>query len=837
MVGLRQASVPVALLLLVLSARARGGTRIRRDGSRWVLGNGSVERAIETEPFLRTISITNRMAQPPRRHAVESRGFALALDGGKLRLTAADFAVGTPKAEGGGEAATLRVPLSCAKHGVDVVAVYRLGGDAFYLRKRLAIDPGEHLLNWVDVEALKLGGLELQRFDKKPMPFRMVPWDIAVGRPLFAGKELFLGVEHPASQNTFDKAGWVSLRQHPGRRGKVVTEPAVIGACPDRPRERLLDTFGRYVAENRARPVKRQVHWIAYFHAGMEDAFCREKIAVAERVFRQRGAPIDVVLMDSGWTEPQSIMRISSRRPGRVKMMSALVRERLGARLGLHVITSGVKPMVDKDWLAAQGYDMIYHTSKRKGAYCFADPRVFAEFRDNLVRYVKDYGIAAYKFDWGHFACGQAGHRGHLPGTEYGFEAGATNFARVHKALREANPDIFLFNTGWYSPWWLWSYDAVFSAGADYNFGLGGPPSFATSSLLCTWRDATIRGNLVEWSPTFPLNSLMTVDPISYWWHDWNVRAESPLRPFTDYFIVACLRGTQMTEIYNNIAAWSGAHADAAAAVLKWAKAHDDVLMAATRFIGGDPLKGEPYGYAHFARDGRGILVVRNPDLEPHAVTIPFDETAGMWPGDNEHVVRVVYPHVARLPARVRYGSKLTVDLLSHEVQVLEVWPQDAVPAAVAATPPRPTGPAPKVFPPRVDGGQYVVPLAVPAGARARVAFLFRQRGVKGKVTLDGKPVAAMAPHLKLPDAKDRPRGTKARASSWSLFGVEVGEGKHEVRFEPAAASKQSVRIVVDVRGARPDAAPPAKEAALLPQNWAAEARSVKAFTLPALAP
>ena len=54
-------------------------------------------------------------------------------------------------------------------------------------------------------------------------------------------------------------------------------------------------------------------------------------------------------------------MKIYPKRPNRLEFMSKLVQERLGAKLGLHVITSGVKETVDEDYLAAQGYDMIYH--------------------------------------------------------------------------------------------------------------------------------------------------------------------------------------------------------------------------------------------------------------------------------------------------------------------------------------------------------------------------------------------------------------------------------------------------------------------------------------------
>ena len=878
-----------AMVCLVISMPRSGeaATQVTQQAGRWVLTNACVERVIETMPFLHTVSITNKLANNCRTQSVESRGFVLSLDNHSLQLTAADFLAGTPEAGEYKGGAQLVVPLSCQKHCVSMIVTYRLDDEAFYLRKQLEIDSGAHLLNWVNVESLRLTGQKLQRFGQEPMPFRGQPWDIPVGRPLLAGREFFLGVEHPASINSFDKSGWISLRQHPGRKGTTTTEPAVLGVCPDRPRERVLDYFERYIDENRARAVKRSLQWIAYFAAGMEDDACREKIAVAEKVFRKRGVPLDMVLMDSGWTEPRSIMGIARQRPDRLALMAKLARERLGTRLGLHVITSGVKRMVDKDWLAAQGYDMIYHKDKQHGAYCFADPRVFAVFRDNLVRYVREYGIAAYKFDWGHFQCDQAGHRGHLPGIEYGFEAGAMNFVRVHQALRQANPEIFLFNTGWYSPWWLWSYDAVFASGADYNFGLSGPPSFSTASLLCTWRDATIRGNIVRWSPYFPINSLMTVDPISYWWHLWDVRAESPLRPFADYYVTACLRGTQMTEVYNNIAAWDDAHADAAAAVLKWMVANDDVLLASTRYIGGDPLASEPYGYAHFTKAGRGIVVVRNPTIEPQAMSITFDETAGMWPGDKQHVVRVVYPFCMVLPETVRYGSTCSVPLLSHEARVLEIWPIAALPEPMPigcryqvkarapgktafqldalpeklelfspvpladGTPiaggehryvtPQPKDASEKVpelapgsF--RTEAGRYILLVNVAAGAQARVSLLFSQPKLEGDLILDGKATAVLAPHLRLPDAKDRPRGERARASNWSLFGVDIGAGRHELAFQLAKMPKQPPVAIIDVRRAVPPTttleishSPLDREVEpLLPQNWAWQVRQVK---------
>jgi hypothetical protein len=885
----------VLALWTVVSNPGPDAARVSQQAGRWVLANDCLQRTIDTSPRLHTVAITNRRTRPERRHAVESQEFTLALDGESLRLTAADFAVENVRGQRGASGAELDVRLACAKHGVGVTVHYQIGDRQPYLRKRLEIEPGEHLVNWVDVETLRLPGVELARFDQDPMPFRGHPWDIAVGRPLFAGREMFLGVEHPASVNAFDAQGWITLRQHPGRKGRLETAPAVIGMAADEPRQRLLDVFEEYVRANRARPVKRSIQWVAYFAVDMDDEACRQKIAVAEQVFRRRQVPLDMVLMDSGWTDPQSIMRISPQRPDRLALMTQLARERLGCGLGLHVITSGVKSMVDKDWLAAQGYDMIFHKSKSQGAYCFADPRVLDEFQRNLVGFVRQYGIAAYKFDWGHFACPAANHRGHLPGEVYGFEAGASNFARAQQAFRQANPDIFLFNTGWYSPWWLWTYDAVFASGADYNFGLAGPPAATTAALLCTWRDATIRGNIVRWSPFFPIDSLMTVDPISYWWHEWDVRSESPLRPFTDYFLLAALRGTQMTEIYNNIAAWSPAHAEAAADVLRWMKAHDDVILASTRYFGGDPLQAMPYGYAHFDRRNHGVIALRNPSVEPRGITVPFDEQTGMWPAGREYIVRVVYPYTQVLPERARYGDIVHQELGADEVRVLEVWPLDALPepmpvgcryrvasrepgsttfrlaandreigwlspvklaGATAAGPAQYTLrlPAP-VTPPSAapavraalagPASRLTATIDVPPAAQARVSLVFAGRGVTGTMMLDGKPVAPDMPHVRLADVGNRTTGLRAQAADWSLFGLDVGPSHHELTFVPVAGGKSKqippVRLVVDATADAPgeqvlriEHAPLDRPThADLPQNWAWQMRSATVALVP----
>ena len=144
---------------------------------------------------------------------------------------------------------------------------------------------------------------------------------------------------------------------------------------------------------------------------------------------------------------------------------------------------------------------------------------------------------------------------------------------------------------------------------------------------------------------------------------------------------------------------------------------------------------------------------------------------------------------------------------------------------------------------PRIEGNACVVPLHVPEGSRVRVAFQFAQPKVEGQVFFDGAPVAADAPHIRLPDAGKRQFGTRAEARDWSLFGLDVGPGEHEVRFQPKSGGMPRGGVLVlldsssDLRPTQTihlkhEAVPRGNEV-LLPQNWAWELRSADQFPLP----
>ena len=79
-----------ALLTVAIAATAGAAAKVDQEGSRWTLANESLQRVVQTEPSLHTISLTNKLTAQPHQHTLQSQGFRLVLDDGKLTLEAAE---------------------------------------------------------------------------------------------------------------------------------------------------------------------------------------------------------------------------------------------------------------------------------------------------------------------------------------------------------------------------------------------------------------------------------------------------------------------------------------------------------------------------------------------------------------------------------------------------------------------------------------------------------------------------------------------------------------------------------------------------------------------------
>jgi hypothetical protein len=128
-----------------------------------------------------------------------------------------------------------------------------------------------------------------------------------------------------------------------------------------------------------------------------------------------------------------------------------------------------------------------------------------------------------------------------------------------------------------------------------------------------------------------------------------------------------------LQELYINPKILTETMWDDLAAAAKWSRDNSDVLID-THWIGGDPGKGEVYGWASW-RPGKAILVLRNPSDSSQEFTVKLNEALELPDGSKYTMIpKSVYPQKRQLsswPSNVKEPFRLI--LQPFEAIVIEL--------------------------------------------------------------------------------------------------------------------------------------------------------------------
>jgi len=787
----------IILALLLLVPWTAFNSAVAQEDYDCTLDNIFMTRIIGSDYGIRTNKIVNKITGT--RYDVTSSGFRLLLDadGEARELRSNDFEVrdfvrGDDSCE---------YDLANGEYNIYVKMKFELPADLIWSRKLLTVESPDHVIKVIEVERFRLGEVEVERFDErggtKP------PWNWTGGRPLFVDRQLFMGLEYPAGYNE-ESDGVFVLHHYPGRSGVIEAKPAVIGVSGLEPGEGIEEAFDEYIDRIRYRPPERFILWNAYFHkygsgGGMSETFTpdmlKNKFEKGRKAFIEVGVKPDCVLMDGGWADPKSLMKEDSRAPDRVSRVRELAQKYLDAPIGLHVITHGIRNSIDKQWLA-ENFDMI-----DEEAYCFADPRAADMQINNLIDIMGRHHPAAFKFDWGRFRCDREDHRGHLPGERFAREAITDNHIRMLDALHQADPDIYLYNTGWHSPWWLMYYDAVFSGEDDYNNALVGPPSFFGNDLQVTWRDAVILKNIVEPRTQFPLDSLMNHSPITWkWQHDFTKYDGGSLESFSNMILMNYLRGNALIEVFMNVFNLTDEEREIWGQVTKWAKENDGILLSGSKYIGGVPFNGDVYGYAHVAEGNRGIIGVRNPGITTNSFSVALDDKIGFRDNGGKHRVRISYPYEAELGDGFKYGDRISLGLERGQLMVIDIEPAPGAAVPEAGFKDYPEVGVAQAQQLRRDeytgsmSADYVFDVAEDLDAHMVILsklYSYRdQKNVSLDLKVNGEP--AEAERIENCSGKDEPTFDFEPHEGWVIFRLPLAAGKSRVEYQLVAPNAET---------------------------------------------
>jgi hypothetical protein len=379
--------------------------------------------------------------------------------------------------------------------------------------------------------------------------------------------------------------------------------------------------------------------------------------AYGDHLVTARGVRMDSFLFDDGWDDTSRLWQFSKDFPaGFAPLRDATAK--IGAAPGMWLSPWGGYGSPREARLAtakAAGYEVDDQGLALSG------PKYFALFHETTTNLLRRYGINQFKLD------GTGSPDKVTPGSEFDSDFAAA--IALIDALRAIRPDLFInLTTGtWPSPFWLLTADSIWRGGEDHSFaGVG-----SDRQRWITYRDADTYGGIVRVGPLFPLNSLM-LHGIIYARKAQGLDSD-PGDDFADEVRSYFASGTGLQEMYISPDLLSEANWDDLAAAAKWARSRAGVLRD-SHWVGGDPARGEVYGWAAWA-PGQATLALRNPTDRPRRFELDIGAALEL-PATEAREWRATRVYVAGTPRQSwRAGRTVALTLRPFEVRVWDLAP------------------------------------------------------------------------------------------------------------------------------------------------------------------
>jgi hypothetical protein len=457
------------------------------------------------------------------------------------------------------------------------------------------------------------------------------------GSPVVAGS-FFAGCEHPMSRNTVQPAaaeggGNIVRCQYPYNLAAGPDEPlelsCVIGVVPE---GQLRRGFLHYLERERAQPYHPFLHHSCGYQVGcrfwslrrfgkpedwerfvgqMEGLWLGLIDTFGRELVEKRGAVLDSFVHDHGWDNTEVVWQFHEGYPRGFAPQQAAAKKyqsSVGVWLSPWGGYSGRKRRVEAG--QKQGFESY------KMGLSLAGPHYYTRVREACLGMVHNYGVNYFKFDGFGAGNNQTG------AGVYSSEVEA--LLRLSGEIRRAKPDVFLNPTTgtWPSPFWLLWADAVWRQESDAGFlGKG-----SDRQQWLTYRDNATYHATIGRGPLYPISSLMLHGIMI---HKFAFKGpydpKNPPVSRQEADVLAEIRsyfatGTNLQELHIDPSLMTDKSWDVLAESAKWSRSNADVL-ADTHWVGGDPEKGEIYGWASWSKR-KGILALRNPSDQPSQITL-----------------------------------------------------------------------------------------------------------------------------------------------------------------------------------------------------------------------
>lgn len=603
---------------------------------------------------------------------------------------------------GGKELHLFFVPFN-RENTIRLEIIYQLLPGKFYAKRKIELTDSIKQDNWIQEfvsrQGIVSGDANWQAYSAGYLPRASQSEDNriikkgAFGQPCavdFARGGAFFGIEYPAATSMVKRKGadefTLNCSELTGRVIKkqgVESQWVVEGLAPD---HYVKDWFYSYLPDIRVapnRPYALYNSWydlrspeytkVAANHIMNQKNVMNLITQLKKNMIDKYGIHLDAFVLDDGWDNTSSDWQMNKTTfPHGFKPIADELRKS-GTTLGVWFGPTGGYGfrMHRIDWMKAHGYEVTGFGSNDP-MLCIGGKNYSDLFRRRTTEMVANEGVGYFKWDGIQFSCSEPDH-GHPVG-DLSRRAILDSVIAKCDAVRKINPKTFLNITSgtWLSPWWMQYANQIWMQGGDY--GYADIPVVNERDGAVTYKDMVLYNdfhNLDEW---FPVSNLMTHGIIKGELERLG-GDDDPLDKFTDDAMLYFARGVSMYELYVSPDLLSEGEWNALSKSLQWAKDRFEVLDK-SYMVGGDPAKGNAYGYVHFKNEN-GIIAVRNPGMKPGEITLKLDPALGLDPGANSLVLEEVYPYHRVSPALYAAGAELTLPLSGYETAVYEIYPVD----------------------------------------------------------------------------------------------------------------------------------------------------------------
>jgi hypothetical protein len=556
---------------------------------------------------------------------------------------------------------------------------YTLGPNDFFMRKRVRLYPLRRdlpRLLWISVEALKVVNLrtvhtssaKTSAIQDEVNAEKGAHASSALGQPVYFNDSFFWGMEYPAGRNGFS-SGILTCTQDPAShipQQGFESHSVVAGVSP---RGEIADWFLRYLDSVSLPPHPMITYKVQ--NAGEKPEGFMERLKKDFGGFQRNPQhPFDIHL-DAVFLEraagPEDRLDLAFRQG--LRTISEYL-ESKGSGLGLYLPLNQITPPT------VQGsVENSRTTSALQTLYCLAEPKYKEALKQRLRDFYQVIPLKLVKHDLIGSACNSS-HHGH-PTENFASQQAITDalieILRLEQSL-DPGISISLQSQEQPSPWWLEYANTVGVNTVE--------PGYRGMDLSPRPRDweiqhfiLTLRNHLKGDTFQLPLSRWMTSDltqalPIG------SGGLKESEDSWADGVAEYLGRGQALTELnfdpeYLDAVGWEILQRG-----LQWNSSRQAVFRRGF-MIGGDPEKGEPYGYLHW-NGTQAIVLLKNPSPSPR-------EASFQLPRSLRGSLRMsqTYPRCRLESQLLKAGDIINTSLEGLETRVLEVMPEGALDLAL----------------------------------------------------------------------------------------------------------------------------------------------------------